>query len=167
MDFNRARWLIALVLFALIGCAEVSTPPPTGKLATSLPINGKFSRAMGLDSASRVDSLMPIFPNPFSSLEGDSSVHISFVVKDTSRVLILIQNPIGDEVVRFSDSMLVQGTYHGDWVPNGNDGTALSTGLYFITLRVEPRVISSSGISSIDSLHPVIRSRLLNVLDNS
>jgi hypothetical protein len=109
-------------------------------------------------TVSGVDSLHPIFPNPFNSFEGDTTVHIHFTLSDTARTVILIQNPIGDEVVRFSDSLMPKGEYHGYWAPRATDGTALSNGLYFITLHVE-HWISGHGL---DSTHAVVRSRLLN-----
>jgi hypothetical protein len=97
-----------------------------------------------------IDSLYPLYPNPFNRAAGDDSLNIRFTVEDSSRVLILIQNPIGEEVIRFEDDSLPSGQYHAGWHPLASDGEPLNSGIYFVTFRTDRYVVS----------------RMLNILAN-
>jgi hypothetical protein len=88
------------------------------------------------------DSLYPLFPNPFSREGGDDSVNIVFSLKDSSRVLILIQNPIGEEVVRFEDDTLSAGQYRAGWHPLSSEREPLNSGIYFVTFRTDRYIVS-------------------------
>jgi hypothetical protein len=84
------------------------------------------------------DSLAPIFPNPFNRQTGDSVINVFFTLKDTANVKILIQNPIGDSIAIYRDSLLPTGSFTGAWQPLNSSGTRLNAGLYFITIRIAP-----------------------------
>jgi hypothetical protein len=107
-------------------------------------------------SGSYSDSLAPIYPNPFNHNAGDSNVTLFFTTRDTGEVKIIIQNPIGDSVVIYQDSMLLPGIYIGYWGPLAADGTRLRAGLYFITMRAAPN----------DPNRNYINSRLLDIQSN-
>ena len=129
------------LLVTLAACSSTVAPEPK---SLRLSFNYKFGHPEN-------DSLFPVFPNPFSRVSGDSVLNLRFTLRDSSAsVHLLIQTVIGDEVASFSDSLVGPGTYSGTWNPIGSDGTALKSGLYFVTLR------SPSYINS----------RLVNIEDN-
>jgi hypothetical protein len=88
------------------------------------------------------DSLYPLFPNPFNRDAGDDSVNLVFTLKDSSRVIILIQNPIGEEVVRFEDETLSPGQYRAGWHPLSAEREPLNSGIYFVTFRTDRYIVS-------------------------
>jgi hypothetical protein len=139
---RKALPYIALILLAgLAACTNSVAPEETS-------LRMKFAFKFGHPDR---DSLLPLYPNPFSHAAGDSTIVIQFTLKDSTRDgHLLIQNVIGDEVVTYSDSVLAPGTYTGSWNPTAADGTALRSGLYFVTLR-SPNYIYS---------------RLVNIQDN-
>jgi len=135
-------------------CSNISAPKPGTHVATSyLSIRKNF---LIESSNTYPDSLAPIYPNPFNRNTGDSSVALFFSIKDTGEVKIIIQNPIGDSVVIYQDSILLPGTYTGHWDPIATDGTRLRAGLYFITMRAAPN----------DPNRNYIDSRLLDIQSN-
>ena len=81
---------------------------------------------------------------------------IFFTLKDTGDVKIIIQNPIGDSVAIFRDSLLPPGSFTGSWSPVTSDGTRLRAGLYFITMRAAPD----------DPNRNYINSQLLDIISN-
>ena len=81
------------------------------------------------------DSLFPISPNPFNRVAGDTSLLITFTLRDTSAANLLIQNALGDPIADFYDTLLPPGTYSGWWSPFATDGTPLMSGIYFVTLQ--------------------------------
>lgn len=89
-----------------------------------------------VDPAESADSLYPLWPNPYSRGSGDSVVAIDFSLKASGAAALLIQNPIGDEILRLQDDSLEAGHYHTGWNPLAADGTPLRPGLYFVTLHV-------------------------------
>ncbi len=103
-----------------------------------------------------VDSLYPIYPNPFSRSSGDTSVLFRFSIKVRSNTIVLIQNPIGDEIAKFTDTTLDPGVYPGSWQPVASNGLGLHPGLYFITLRVNDSTLQTGYINS----------RLFDITDN-
>ncbi len=107
-------------------------------------------------SGALVDSLAPIFPNPFNRTIGDTAVTLFFTLKDTGVVQIVIQNPIGDSVAIFRDSILPPGNFTGLWQPVNSSGTRLRVGLYFITMHAAPD----------DPNRNYINSRLLQIQSN-
>jgi hypothetical protein len=107
-------------------------------------------------STSFPDSLAPIYPNPFNHNAGDSNVTLFFTTKDTGEVKIIIQNPIGDSIAVYQDSVLLPGRYSGHWNPVAADGTRLRAGLYFITMHAAPT----------DPNRNYINSRLLDIQSN-
>ena len=88
------------------------------------------------------DSLYPLFPNPFNRDVGDDSINIHFSLEDTSHVIILIQNPVGEEVIRFEDDTLSPGQYRAGWNPLSTDGEPLNSGIYFVTYRTDDYIVS-------------------------
>ena len=102
------------------------------------------------------DSLAPIYPNPYNHNIGDSAETINFTLKDTGEVKIIIQNPIGDSVAIFRDSVLLPGSFTGFWEPVLANGARLRAGLYFITIRIAPN----------DPNRNYIDSRLLQIQSN-
>jgi hypothetical protein len=134
------RAAITTLLIFILGCS--TEPPPTGSIRL------EFSY-QPLQSAN--DSLYPIFPNPFSRVSGDTALSIRFALVDTtSGANLLIQNALGDPVADFYDTLLPSGFYTGWWNPVASDGTALTSGIYFVTLQ-------NGGF---------IYSRLVNVQEN-
>jgi hypothetical protein len=109
-----------------------------------------------LSSGSYPDSLAPLAPNPFNRTIGDSAVNIFFTTKDTGDVRIVIQNPIGDSVAIFRDSILPPGSFIGIWKPVSSSGVRLRPGLYFITMHA----------GSTDASRNYINSRLLQIQSN-
>jgi hypothetical protein len=107
-------------------------------------------------SGSFPDSLAPLYPNPFNRIIGDSVINLYFTLKDTGEVKIVIQNPIGDSVAIFRDSLLPTGSYSGSWQPVNASGNRLKAGLYFITIRIAPD----------DPNRNYINSRLLQIQSN-
>ena len=99
-------------------------------------------------SGSYPDSLAPVYPNPFNRTIGDSTVNLFFTLKDTGEVKIVIQNPIGDSVAIFRDSVLPTGSYTGAWQPVNASGNRLKAGLYFITIRIAPDDVNRNYINS-------------------
>jgi len=153
MERSLAFVLLFIGGIVLFGCSVEAPTSQQNKIVAAKPIRSLFHPLSGIPTS---DSLLPVFPNPFSRASGDTTVLLRFTIKDTSRTLMLIQNPIGDEIARFVDSTLPPGTYPGSWFPVGNDGGALNPGLYFITLRVNDTLGNTIYINS----------RLLNINDN-
>lgn len=85
------------------------------------------------------DSLLPPFPNPYNRRLGDSMITIRFSIADSAEVKGIIQNPIGDSVAIFNDELLPKGEYAVRWTPLNPLGEPLREGLYFVTLRVDPK----------------------------
>lgn len=136
-----------LLQLAIAGCADPASRGVAATVVRSEPLKGKFTSQAG---GSQPDSLYPLYPNPFNRVVGDTAVHITFSIKDTTKTLVLIQNPIGEEVVRYEDSTLGPGSYSGMWNGLGASGQPVNPGIYFITLRTEA----------------YISSRLLNISSN-
>ncbi len=137
--------LLTLVL-VIAGCVvEADIPQPLQ--AERVSIRKHFLVEAG---ETQIDSLLPLFPNPFNRDAGDDSVNIQFSLEDTSRVIILIQNPVGEEVIRFEDDTLSPGQYRAGWHPLSSDGEPLNSGIYFVTYRTEDYIVS----------------RMLNILTN-
>lgn len=141
--FSSASWVfsrvsaVGIVLLVLSGCvseSEVQNGP-----LERLPLRQHFL----LEEGEFVnDSLLPLYPNPFNLAAGDTTVKFNFWVSDTAHTIILIQNPIGEEVVRYEDSTLPPGQYRGSWAPLTNEREPLNPGLYFVTFRTEQYIFS-------------------------
>jgi hypothetical protein len=130
------------LLILICGCVAESNAPQ--RIAVpELPIRDNFQIEAG-DFIN--DSLLPIFPNPFNRAAGDTHLNLHFQLSDSSQVLILIQNPMGEEVVRFKDSTLSKGQYRAQWAPLNSAREPLNAGLYFVTFRTR-RYISSRMLS--------------------
>jgi hypothetical protein len=123
---KRLRLIAPLIiLIAMMGCS--TEPVQTG--AITLEFSYKQLRPLA-------DSLYPVFPNPFTRASGDTGLCIQFALTDsTASAELLIQNALGDPVAEFSDSSLSAGLYTGWWNPNSANGTALMSGIYFVTLQ--------------------------------
>ena len=159
MDFSYRRIIFTIVLvslgFTMVSCTQLQSPEQSFNLhGTSQFSIRKTFRVQS--SGSVPDSLAPLYPNPFNHNTGDTAETIRFTLKDTGFVRILIQNPLGDSVAIFRDSLLPTGNYTGFWQPLRADGTRLRVGLYFITIRVAPD----------DPTRNYIDSRLLQIQSN-
>ena len=134
------------LLFA-IGCEENAVPNEnihvTGTARYSIRKTFRIE-----SSGAYPDSLAPLYPNPFNRTIGDSVVTIFFTTKDTGEVKIIIQNPLGDSVAIFRDSLLPPGIGMGLWQPVTANGTRLRPGLYFITLHSAPNAPDRNYINS-------------------
>lgn len=129
-------------VFSLLLLAACTEPPiASGPVAHSRSIKELFVR-VGVEEGNFVDSLYPLFPNPYNRVLGDSSVHIRFSTADSGRALVLIQNPIGEEVVRFEDRVLAPGIYEGRFNVLNSEGLPLNSGLYFVTFRTDTYIMS-------------------------
>ena len=138
----KCRTILLLVTLAVLGSCTNDAQPDAQSL--KLHFSYKYARPDR-------DSLLPMYPNPYSHSASDTTITIEFMLRDTNRdAHLLIQNVIGDEVASFTDSVLAPGTYRGGWNPIAVDGTPLQSGLYFVTLRTTT----------------YINSRLLNIQDN-
>ncbi|MEP7236045.1 MAG: hypothetical protein ABI778_12190, partial [Ignavibacteriota bacterium] len=84
----------------------------------------------------------------FNRTIGDSAIMIFFTTKDTGDIRIVIQNPIGDSVAIFRDSIIPPGSFSGIWKPVTSAGVRLRPGLYFITMRAGSTVASRNYINS-------------------
>ena len=152
--WTRQRSISALVIFSLmLGCATEPIATNSHLTVQPKPIKSLFSV---LSNTPATDSLYTIYPNPFSRATGDSVEFLQFGISDSSQVILLIQNPIGDEVALFEDSTLHAGTYSGKWNPIASDGSGLNPGIYFVTLHVTDTVKRTSFIDS----------QVLNILNN-
>lgn len=138
--------LALALMFLIAGCvAESGSSLPLH--ADRVSIRARFMVEAG---EAQPDSLFPLYPNPFNRDAGDDSVNIHFTIEDTSKVIILIQNPIGEEVVRFEDDTLSPGQYRAGWRPLSSEREPLNSGIYFVTFRTDRYIVS----------------RMLNILTN-
>ena len=139
----------------MTACSEIETPNAnrhvTGTSYYSIRNTFRIQ-----SSGSFPDSLAPIFPNPFNRQTGDSVINVFFTLKDTAEVKIVIQNPIGDSIAVYRDSLLPAGSGSGAWQPVNAAGDRLKAGLYFITIRIAPN----------DPNRNYINSRLLQIESN-
>ncbi len=139
----------------VISCSNSETANPGAyKSATAYYSIRKNFRIES--SGSFPDSLAPVFPNPFNRQTGDTVINVFFSLKDTAEVKIIIQNPIGDSIAVYRDSLLPPGTGSGAWQPLNAAGERLKAGLYFITIRIAPN----------DAARNYINSRLLQIESN-
>lgn len=138
-----------------IGCSENAAPDENIHVS-QIARYSIYSSFHIENSGAYPDSLAPIYPNPFNRTTGDSVVTIFFTTKDTGEVKIIIQNPIGDSVAIFRDSLLPPGSFTGLWQPVTSNGTRLHAGLYFITMHAAPD----------DPNRNYINSRLLQIQSN-
>src|SRR5690242_5239130 len=97
-----------------LGCSAPTAPRSSVRL--------NFSIKQGQPAN---DSLYPVYPNPFNRVAGDTSLAISFALRDSGSAQLVIQNALGDQVDIFSDSTLPPGYYNGWWNPLASDGTRL------------------------------------------
>lgn len=133
-----SRGLTGLLLLVACGCVAESGAPSRLQ-PERLSIRGRFQIEAGDNFR---DSLSPIFPNPFNRAAGDTAVIIEFTIQDSSKTLVLIQNAIGDEVVRFEDDTLAPGQYRAGWQPLSSEREPLNSGIYFVTFRTEHYIVS-------------------------
>ena len=143
--FHRVL-LFTMVIFA-VACSDPPVP------STDLNISGTSHYSIRShfrigSSGTFPDSLAPLFPNPFNRTAGDSVITIRFTLKDTANVKILVQNPIGDSIAVFRDSLLPPGVFTGFWNPVTVNGIRLHDGLYFITMRAAPNNPDRNYINS-------------------
>ncbi len=122
---HLTRIIFATLLFTIAGCS--TAPVQTG----SIKLQFAYKKLQPT-----VDSLYPIFPNPFNRASGDTGLCIEFAIADSVYPAeLLIQNALGDPVAEFSDSAVSSGVYTGWWDPIAADGTPLMSGIYFVTVQ--------------------------------
>jgi len=128
--------IILVGSLVLSGCNNEQDAP---SYTNEAPVHAKIRSVFSIEGTSDFpDSLANPHPNPYNRQFGDSSIFISFTLKDSADVKVIIQNPIGDSVVIFWDEVLPPGSYNNWWVPLNALNVPLREGLYFITLRVDP-----------------------------
>ena len=138
-----------------MGCSEIETPGTITHVIGTAHYSIRNTYKIQ-SSGAFADSLAPMFPNPFNRQTGDSVINVFFTLKDTAEVKIIIQNPIGDSIAVFQDSLLPPGSGAGAWKPMNAAGDRLKAGLYFITIRIGPN----------DPNRNYINSRLLQIESN-
>lgn len=149
--------LYFLLLTFLLGFTACSEPKTDGNMHITNIARYSIGKNFHIESSgSYPDSLAPLYPNPFNRNVGDQADTINFTLKDSADVKIIIQNPIGDSVAIFRDTLLPPGNFTGAWEPVTADGIRLRSGLYFITIRVAPN----------DPKRNYINSRLLQIESN-
>jgi hypothetical protein len=134
----RIASVFSLALLAWCGCV-VESGTETALRPERASIRSRFQIEAGENFR---DSLMPLFPNPFNRDAGDTAITIQFTIADTSRTIILIQNPIGEEVIRFEDDTLSPGQYRAAWQPLSSEREPLNSGIYFVTFRTDQYIVS-------------------------
>ena len=77
------------------------------------------------------------YPNPFNS-----STQIRFTLSHPENVNLSIYNCIGEKVKTICDSHLAGGKYNYTWNGIDETGKAITTGVYFIRLRVEAEIMT-------------------------
>ena len=133
--------------FFLLGCSETETP--NAEVHVTGTAHYSIRKTFRIQSSGAFpDSLAPIFPNPFNRQTGDSVINVFFTIKDTAEVKIIIQNPIGDSIAVYRDSLLPPGSGSGAWQPLNAAGARLKAGLYFITIRIAPNDLNRNYINS-------------------
>ena len=130
----------ALLLTVVLGGCQTSVDPISASLLLKFNYKGASAAA---------DSLYPIYPNPYSR-GSDTTIFITFSKFDSGATTIVIQNPIGDAVATYSDTLVSPGIYSASWNPVTSTGDPLNSGLYFVTLHTGT----------------YIRSRLISILTN-
>ena len=153
MRFSKKQSTPILILFVAVMIATLSSCSTTEDTKPSIKpvvksIKGNF-HVQG--SNSFPDSLAPVYPNPFNSNLGDSAIHVLFTLNDTAGVKLIIQNPLGDSVAVFKDSVIGPGIYDGYWAPINAEGERLGEGIYFITLRIFERDYINSRLFFIEA----------------
>jgi hypothetical protein len=134
----RIASVFSIALLSLCGC--IAESDRAGSLQPErVSIRSRFQIEAGENFH---DSLYPLFPNPFNRAAGDTAITIQFTIGDTSRTLVLIQNPLGEEVVRFEDDTLSPGQYRAGWQPLSSEREPLNSGIYFVTFRTDTYIVS-------------------------
>lgn len=150
-------FLLLALCFSLFVSACTDTQTPNMNLHVIGTARYTIRKTFRIESSgSFPDSLAPIYPNPFNRQTGDSVINVFFTLKDTGDVKIIIQNPIGDSIAIYRDSLLPPGSGSGAWQPLNAAGERLKAGLYFITIRIAPD----------DPNRNYINSRLLQIESN-
>jgi hypothetical protein len=134
----RIASVFSITLVLLCGCVAESNRADALR-PERVSIRSRFQIEAGENFA---DSLYPLFPNPFNRAAGDTAITIQFTIADTSRAIVLIQNPIGEEVVRFEDDTLSPGQYRAGWQPLSSEREPLNSGIYFVTFRTDQYIVS-------------------------
>ncbi|MDP4230285.1 MAG: hypothetical protein Q8916_07765 [Bacteroidota bacterium] len=145
MAGNAIVFLSASVF--LFACTETELPNGNGHLNRTATYSIRKTFRIQ-SSGSFPDSLAPVYPNPFNRTAGDSTINVFFTLKDTGNVKIIIQNPIGDSIAIYRDSLLPSGSFTGSWQPLNAGGERLNAGLYFITIRIAPDDANRNYINS-------------------
>lgn len=123
-------------MLGLAGCYQSQQPEDA---AHEKPVYYSIRSVFSVEgNSSFPDSLANPYPNPYNHQLGDSSIFISFSLRDSADVKLIIQNPIGDSVAFFFDEKLPPGVHSGWWTPLNSLNVPLRSGLYFITLRADP-----------------------------
>ncbi len=82
-------------------------------------------------------SLYPVQPNPFNA-----ATTITFDVPRAENVRLVAYDLRGRQVQILTDEVWAAGTHHLTWNGTGESGNSLSSGVYFLRLETESRVIT-------------------------
>jgi hypothetical protein len=74
-----------------------------------------------------------VYPNPFNP-----KAHIQYSVPFDSRVNISVYSTLGEEVAVLADVVQRRGVYTLEWNGTRNDGSVVSSGVYFIRMHAAP-----------------------------
>jgi hypothetical protein len=88
-------------------------------------------------AGARTISLMPNYPNPFNP-----STVIQFTIQEDAHVVVGIYDALGKEVVRVLDEFQGAGRKSITWNGRDNEGSAVSSGPYFVRVRVGNQIAS-------------------------
>ena len=83
-------------------------------------------------------SLSQNFPNPFNPM-----TNIAFALPQEGLVNLAIYDLMGREVKNLVSSRLMGGNYTANWNATNESGSKVSTGIYFYSLTVDDKMISS------------------------
>jgi hypothetical protein len=82
-------------------------------------------------------SLLKVFPNPFNT-----NATINFTVEEEQVVTLDVFNAMGEKVAELFNRNIATGNYSMTWNGISSNGTILSDGTYFVTLRTGNNFIS-------------------------
>ncbi|MEW5874712.1 MAG: FlgD immunoglobulin-like domain containing protein [Candidatus Zixiibacteriota bacterium] len=111
--------------------ALLASAQPTGERFTLLvgPESYVNEQITGAGPLPRSFALEQNYPNPFNA-----STTIRFATPAPARVELVIYNVLGQRVATLLDGEIPAGMHHVEWDARSDDGSALSTGVYFLRM---------------------------------
>jgi len=122
------------------GIAETRETPLQGRgsLLIQRRIQSEFSvivrpRTGQTNGPTRFE-LGEVYPNPFNP-----KTHIRYTLPVESRVRIAVYSSLGEEVAVLADDVQRDGVHDLEWNGTRNNGSQVSSGLYFVRMHAAPR----------------------------